>query len=127
MPELPARKPLLVGVNEVSDPRNLTGLEKKHLPVIEAPDRVHPDEPFDVGIEVGAMEAHPNERGHHIEFLEIYADETFLARVDLTGMQTCPKATVRLSLSGPVKELRAYERCNVHGVWVYRKPILVEK
>jgi len=118
---------LFVGVNEPADPRNLTGLEKKHLPVIEAPEVVKKGQCFEVTVEVGKLQAHPNEPAHFVEFIDIYADETFLARADLTAVTVCPKATLCLSLPFAVKELRAYERCNIHGVWVGRKPIKVKE
>ena len=44
---------ILCGVNEPKDKSNPTDLEKKHIPVIEAPDKVKKDEPFEVKIEVG--------------------------------------------------------------------------
>ena len=49
----------------------------------------------------------------------------FLARVDLTAITTCPTVTLSARLLGATKELRAYERCNLHGVWVSSKPITV--
>ncbi len=116
---------LFVGVNTPADPSNLTDLEKKHLPVITAPDSVKVGECFEVTVEVGKLLAHPNEHGHFIEFMDIYADETFLARVGLSAVSTCPKATLCLSLEGPASELRAYERCNLHGMWKSAKPIQV--
>ena len=118
---------LFLGVNRPVDPGNLTDLEKKHIPVIEAPSTVNRGECFCVSVEVGKMLAHPNERGHFIEFIDLYADELFLTRVDLTAVSTCPKATLCLALSAPAKELQAYGRCNIHGVWVGSAPINVRE
>ncbi len=122
---MPATRELFSGVNRPADPRNLTDLEKKHIPVINAPSSVGQGECFAVTVEVGKLLAHPNERGHFIEFIDLYADELFLARMDLTAVNTCPKATLCLALSAPAKELRAYERCNIHGVWSGTVPINV--
>ena len=116
---------LFIGVNQAGDPNNLTDLEKKHIPVIEAPHCVNSKQFFDVSVEVGKMLAHPNLPGHFIEFIDIYADETFIARLDLTATSTCPKATLCISLDHPVVELRAYSRCNLHGVWIGRRSINV--
>ncbi len=116
---------LFSGVNRPIDYRNPSDLEKKHIPVIEAPSTVNRGECFCVTVEVGKMLAHPNERGHFIEFIDLYADELFLARMDLTAVSTCPKATLCLALSAPAKELQAYGRCNIHGVWGGSAPINV--
>lgn len=108
---------LFCGVNMVKDPKNMTDLEKKHVPVISAPKRVSKGEKFEVTVEVGKLLAHPNEPGHYIEFIELYADHTYLARLDLTAKTTCPIMKVCLSLDHIHKKLRAYEHCNLHGVW----------
>ncbi|MFW6154769.1 MAG: desulfoferrodoxin family protein [Planctomycetota bacterium] len=116
---------LFVGVNEPVDPNNLSDLEKKHLPVIDAPDKVKINEPFEVTIEVGRLLAHPNEHKHFIQFLDLYADDTYLGRADFTSVKSCPKTTFCISLDAPYNELRAYEHCNLHGTWVYHKPVKV--
>ena len=116
---------LFSGVNRPVDLDNLADLEKKHIPVIEAPSIVNRGECFSVSVEVGAMLAHPNERDHFIEFIDLYADELFLTRVDLTAVSTCPQVTLCLALPAPAKELRAYGRCNIHGVWSGTVPITV--
>ncbi len=108
---------LFCGVNIPKDPNNMTDLEKMHVPVISAPMRVKKGEKFEVTIEVGKLMAHPNEPGHYIEFIELYADHTYLARVDFTAKNTWPVANFTLSLDHIHKSLRAYEHCNLHGVW----------
>jgi len=118
---------LFGGVNRPADPRKLTDLEKKHLPVISAPDSVKAGQCFEITVEVGKLLAHPNENGHFIEFVELYADEIYLARADLTAVTTCPAVRFCVALGGAVKELRAYDRCNLHGVWVSTAPIAVKE
>lgn len=122
-----SRKDLFVGVNEAEDPKNLSDLEKKHLPAVDAPDSVAMGECFELTAEVGRLLAHPNEHSHFIEFLDVYADETYLARADFTDVTACPKVTFRLRLNHPARELRVYERCSQHGVWVTRRPIEVRQ
>jgi superoxide reductase len=78
-----------------------------------------------VTISVGAELAHPNERGHFIEFIELYADEAFLARVSLTAVSASPEVTLTVCLSAPAASLRALARCNLHGVWVGTAPVSV--
>lgn len=117
---------LFVGVNTPENPDDPTDLENKHIPVITAPDSVEAGECFEVTIEVGKLKEHPNEIKHYIEFIQLYAGDTYLARLDLTAVRTCPvmKAAVRLDRDlGP---LRAFERCNLHGVWEAQKSIAVK-
>lgn len=117
---------LFCGVNRAKDPKAMTDLEKKHTPVIEAPETVKKGECFCVTVEVGKFLAHPNERGHYIHFVELYADDTYLGRMDFTPKTTCPKVTVCVSLDHSHGKLRAFEYCNLHGVWEGEKGIKVE-
>ncbi len=118
---------LYVGVNEPADMNNLSDLEKKHVPVVDAPDSVKVGECFEVTVEVGKLLAHPNEHQHFIQFVDVYADETFLARADFSSVKACPKVTFCLGLEGPAEELRVYEHCNMHGTWLTRKDIKVQQ
>ena len=108
---------LFCGVNTAKDPENITDLEKKHMPIITAPKSIKKGECFEVLVEVGKLMEHPNEPGHHIEFIELYADHTYLARMELTARMACPIMKVCLSLDHVHCKLRAFERCNLHGVW----------
>jgi superoxide reductase len=126
MPETEWTRSLFAGINRAADPMNLTDLEKRHLPMIEAPPRVRRGEPFFVAVCVGQLLAHPRERNHFIEFVEIYADELLLARVALTAVSTMPEATLRIRLTGPTRQLLAIDRCNLHGVWSAAVPIAVD-
>ena len=110
-------------INEPKDPANMTDLEKKHLPVITAPDKVKAGECFEVTVEVGKLLAHPNENAHFIEFIELYAGHAYLARMDFTARMTCPIMKLCLSLDKDLGPLRAFERCNLHGVWTASRPI----
>ena len=127
MQQLPGERArdLFIGVNEAADPRNLSDLEKEHIPFIEVPQTVKIGECFEVRVKIGKLLAHPNEYKHFIQFIELYADNTFLARADLTAVRTCPQVSFWISLQHPVDELRAYEHCNLHGKWVGRTPIAV--
>ena len=116
---------LFVGVNRIADPLNVTDLEKKHIPLLDVQDKVRKGQYFPVNIEVGKLLQHPNRTEHFIDVIDLYADETFLARVNMTAVRTQPKVTLFISLDGPVKELRAYGRCNMHGVWLGSAPVTV--
>jgi len=119
------RDNLFCGVNIIADPDDMTDLEKKHVPVIDAPDSVQAGECFCVTVEVGKLLAHPNERGHYIHFIELYADETFLGRTDLTPVTTCPTVQFCVALDHVHAKLRAFEFCNLHGVWEGDKALTV--
>jgi superoxide reductase len=108
---------LFCGVNVVKDWDNMTDLEKKHMPVITAPESVKVGEPFEALVEVGKFMEHPNEPSHHIEFIELYAGHTYLARMDFTAAATCPAMKVCLCLDHIHGNLRAYAHCNLHGIW----------
>lgn len=108
---------LFCGVNMAQNPEHMTDLEKKHLPIITAPKKVKKGECFEIMVEVGKLMEHPNEPGHYIEFIELYADHTYLARMDLTARRTCPIMKICVSLEHTHGKLRAFEHCNLHGTW----------
>lgn len=117
---------IFCGVNTVPDIEQASDLEKKHLPVISAPKNVKKGECFEVTVEVGKLVNHPNEPGHFIEFIELYADDTYLARMHFTAKTTCPTMKVCVALEHNYDQLRAFERCNLHGVWEYDADIEVK-
>jgi superoxide reductase len=117
---------VLCGINEPKDKGNLTDLEKKHFPVIEAPEKVKKDESFEVKIEVGRLLAHPNESAHFIEWIELYCGDTFLGRVGYSGGVSYPEAVFKVKLSHAHGPLRVWEKCNLHGLWESTKEIIVE-
>jgi superoxide reductase len=108
---------IFCGINKVVDLEQTTDLEKKHLPIISAPKSVRKGECFEVEVEVGKLLRHPNEPGHFIQFIELYAGDTYLARIDFTAKTTCPIMKACVSLDHAHGKLRAFERCNLHGTW----------
>ena len=108
---------IFCGVNTVESFDSASDLEKKHLPIITAPESVNKGEPFEVTVEVGKLVPHPNEPKHFIEFIELYADDTYLTRLDLTAKNTNPILKASISLDHSHGKLRAFERCNLHGSW----------
>jgi superoxide reductase len=123
-PQVP--RDLFSGINGASDPANLTDLEKKHLPVIAAPAEVSEGQRFDVCVEVGKLLEHPNEKQHFIEFVELHAGELPLVRLDLSAENTWPVLKARVSLPKGLGPLRAYARCNLHGLWKAEHPLTVK-
>ena len=127
MTETKKERDLFTRVNTPQDSNNMTDLEKKHLPVITAPEEVKPGECFQVTVEVGKLLKHPNERAHFIGVIDLYAGELYLTRLDLTPVSTCPTLKTCVSLAGNVGPLRAYAVCNLHGTWSFEKPITVKQ
>jgi len=116
--------PLFAGVNRVKNPAALTDLEKKHLPEIAAPREAKARQAFPVTVTVGKDAPHPDEGGHWIQWIELYAGDGYLARVDLSaGLSSTPVTfTIRLHQDA---ELVARARCNLHGVWENRVAVHV--
>ena len=108
---------IFCGVNAAANAEQASDLEKKHLPIISAPESVRKGECFEVTVEVGKLLQHPNEPGHFIQFIELYADDTYLTRMDFTARNTCPVMKACVSLDHSYEKLRAFERCNLHGTW----------
>jgi superoxide reductase len=118
---------LFAGVNEPSDPRNLSDLERMHVPVIRAPEAVSMGAPFQLEVEIGGGLSHPADPGHFIQFIEVCADDLVLGRADLTAGRARPRISLLVTLHRPASELRAYANCNLHGIWIGRKPITVRQ
>ena len=108
---------IFCGVNTAENINQATDLEKKHLPIITAPKSVKKGECFEVTVEIGKLLKHPNEPGHFIQFIELYAGDTYLARIDFTAKTTCPTMKVCVELERDYGKLRAFEHCNLHGTW----------
>jgi superoxide reductase len=117
---------ILCGVNLPKDINSPTELEQKHLPVISAPDRVKRNEVFPVTVELGKSIVHPNEPGHFIEWVELYSGDTFLFRAHLSGSLSEPKVTIPVKLTHAHGPLKAWGKCNLHGLWEGTKDIQVE-
>jgi len=118
---------LFCQVNSPKDSKNLTDLEKKHTPVITVPEKLKAGETFEVTVEVGKLLAHPNEPSHFIEWIDLYANWVFLARISLSAVTTQPTLKVPVTIPHGMKNLtlHAFERCNMHGVWEGAREIAI--
>ena len=119
----------LTELNKPKDWTNLTNMAKKHVPVIEAPERVKAKEHFTVKIKVGGIDGveHPNTLGHWINWMELYAGERLISKVDFAP-EMCDGYMMTLNVTlDEAATLRAREFCNLHGVWEGKeKAVIVE-
>ncbi len=111
-------------VLRVADPASLTDVEQSHAPVIEVPGTVAAGEMFAITVKI-AKYPHVMEPGHYIQFIDLYADQTFLSRVTLTPTAPRPKITFFVELSESTT-LRALSFCNLEGFWESKRWIRVE-
>jgi len=98
-----------------ADPAHMSVLEQMHVPVIEPPDSVAPGEMFSVTVKVGQV-PHEMEPGHYVQFVDLYAGSTFMARASFTPTGPKPKIVYYLALDESTS-LRAIAFCNQDGFW----------
>ena len=116
---------------------------EKHVPVIEAPDKVKKAEPFKVTVSVGKEIPHPNTTEHHIRWIEVYfhpEGEKFPYQVgkfefsahgestqgpNTSTVFTQPIVTLVFKTDKP-GVIFASSYCNIHGLWQSLKELSVE-
>ena len=100
---------------------------KKHVPVITVPATIKVGQPFTVTIKVGEA-THVMESGHFIQFVDLYSGHIYISRVDFTAELNKPEVTLSIVLPHEGKRtLRAFIRCNLHGIWEGTKEVDVTK
>ena len=119
----------LTELNKPKDWTNLTVMAKKHVPIIEAPEKVKAKEAFAVRVKVGGIHGveHPNTLGHWINWVELYAGERPISRVNFAP-EMCDGYFVNLNVTlNEAATLRARAFCNLHGIWEGKeKTVIVE-
>jgi desulfoferrodoxin-like iron-binding protein len=111
-------------VLRVADPVNLTEIEQLHAPVIEVPAAIAAGEMFAVTVKI-AKYPHAMAASHYIQFVDLYADQTFLSRVTFTPTAPRPKVTFFIELTESTT-LRAVAFCNLDGFWESKRWVRVE-
>jgi superoxide reductase len=116
---------------------------EKHVPVIEAPDKVKKGEFFQVTATVGKEIAHPNKTEHHISWIEVYfhpQGEKFPYQIgraefcahgasvqgpDTSSVYTHHEVVLsfKTDKSGVIY---ASSYCNIHGLWQNSKELKIE-
>ncbi len=116
---------------------------EKHIPVIEAPQKVKKGEFFDVKVTIGKEIAHPNKAEHHIRWISVYfkpgngkypyeigraefnAHGESAAGPDTSGVYTHHQVVLSFKTDQP-GTIFAASYCNIHGVWENTAAIEVE-
>lgn len=115
---------------------------EKHVPVIEAPDKLKKGEFSKITVSVGKQIPHPNTTEHHIRWITLYflpEGEKFpyeLARVEFNAhgestqgpntstVFTHPEVTVSFKTDKP-GTLLSSSYCNIHGLWQSAKEVKI--
>ena len=114
--------------------------KEKHVPVIEAPDKVKAGEMFEVKVTLGKEIAHPNTTEHHIAWITLYfhpEGEKFTYQVghyefgahgqSAEGPNKGPVYThhgISTSMkTAKAGTLHALAHCNIHGLWESSKEV----
>ncbi len=109
------------GINRLENPQNETILEKLHVPVITAPEKVKAGEIFDVGVAVGKA-LHPMGPSHWIEYVQLSIGNEPAGTLAFRShgyLKPETKFAVVLDddLKGKTISLVATLKCNLHGIW----------
>jgi superoxide reductase len=117
--------------------------KEKHVPVIECPDTVTKDQPFEVKVGLGKEIAHPNTTEHHIRWIDVYfhpkgekypyqiGHYVFTAHGEsadgpnMSSVYTHHVVTTSFKTSKPGK-IFALASCNIHGLWQSSKELTVQ-
>jgi superoxide reductase len=122
----PGQEDLLCGVNDPQVRDDLDHLAVQHTPLIDAPDRIKKDEYFEVNVMIGRLQDHPNEPDHFIEWIELYAGDTFLGRSQFNGGSSYPESSFMVKMTHAQGPLKVWAKCNRHGLWRSTKEIWID-
>ena len=102
-------------VNKATEENGATG--EKHAPVVSIEGDGKPGGVVKVTVDVGEGK-HPNENGHHIQFLVLRGNGMYLNRAELCPVTSDPVVTFSIVVPQGGIVLSAMARCNLHGLWV---------
>ena len=116
---------------------------EKHVPVIDAPDKIKKGEVIKVTVTVGKEIPHPNKTEHHITWINLFflpKDEKFVYHIgrtefsshgasvqgpDTSTVYTQSQAQFSFKTDKP-GTIFSTSFCNIHGLWESSKNIEVE-
>lgn len=112
----PAAAPSETGKPQTAaDAKNMTDLEKKHVPQFALPKDIKSGQPLPVTVNVGQV-AHPMVATHYIEWVELYLDGKLVKKVVLKPGDK-PMGTFEITPNAGAHKLMAHIFCNLHGLW----------
>ncbi|MBI4651929.1 class II SORL domain-containing protein [Candidatus Desantisbacteria bacterium] len=115
--------------------------KEKHVPVIEAPDKLKKGDFIKVTVSVGKEIAHPNKTEHHIRWIDVYfhpKGEKFPCYIgrsefsahgesaqgaDTSSVYTHHEITLSFKTEKP-GTIYASSYCNIHGLWMSSKELM---
>jgi len=99
------------------DAKNLNDSEKKHIPVINIVKKCGLVGPgcVDVNIKIGEV-LHVMEAKHFIMYIDVYLDNSFIARYHMAPEKLNP--VLGIHLKADKGKILALENCNIHGRWI---------
>jgi len=109
---------LFKGINRFYGTGEKTVLEKKHVPVIEAPQKITSGEGFAVSVTVGEIN-HPMGPEHYIQNIDLFVGNEPAGHIEFRPKTAMAKAVFYIRLDKPAT-LIARTYCNLHGLWESR-------
>ncbi|MDP2905968.1 MAG: class II SORL domain-containing protein [Candidatus Omnitrophota bacterium] len=128
------------GINELFQSADWKA--EKHVPMIDAPEKVNKGEFFKITVTVGIEIAHPNKTEHHIRWIAVFFHpdgEKFPYQIgraefsahgesasgpDTSSVYTHPEITLTFKTDKPGNIL-ASSYCNIHGLWQGAKELKI--
>jgi superoxide reductase len=112
---------LFKGINRLENPEHESELEKVHVPVIHAPEKVKAGEIFSVDLTIGKI-LHPMGPAHWIENVQInIGNEPAGTLVFRSHGYMKPEGRFNVilgdDLKGKTVSLVVQDKCNLHGIW----------
>ena len=100
---------------------------EKHVPVIDAPEKIKKDELFEIKVSIGDEIAHPNTLEHHISWIKVlYHPEGAKFPVEIGNFDFMahgegeifnePYVVLKAKVDKP-GTIHALSYCNIHGLW----------
>jgi superoxide reductase len=118
---VPVDEKLFQGINRLDNPQQETELEKVHIPVIQAPQKVKAGEVFSVELAIGKI-LHPMGPAHWIESVQINIGNEPAGTLQFRSHGYMkPEGRFDLilgdNLKGKTVSLVVQDKCNLHGIW----------
>jgi superoxide reductase len=106
------------GYLTLTNPDNPTPMEKKHVPLIDAPSSARAGQWIDVRILVGFRSNHPSKKGHWIRWIQLISDGKEVAKSLYPEGGVCSSSAAFKIRLVKNSRLQAVANCNLHGTWI---------